>query len=181
MFVTAAQPESAAVVPIRPRTPAFAVSDKLTVFGVTWNDGALMVRKTGVRLEIGFPLIWEILHWASYLPVLAMVAMAARLRRRRAPFSLWYTPDHAGPWYLLRGAALWAGYGAARTPDGANAAFYFDDSTQGSTPAPNGFRLFNGACTDISKSHVAEVFAEVFGYARNPFIPSPVMRKTCGL
>ena len=135
-----------------------------TLFGCTWADGAVFVRKTGVRLEVGFPLIWEILHWATYLPVLAAVAVIARLHRMRRPFSIWYTPDRAGPWYLVRGAALWAGYRAARTASEADAAFYFDDSTQGATPADCGRALLNGACTDISKSHVAEIFTEVFGY-----------------
>jgi len=59
---------------------------------------------------------------------------------------------------------MWAGFGAARSPRSAQVAFYFDDKTQGSEPPPAGLRMFNGACTDISKSHVASVFAEVFGY-----------------
>ncbi len=136
----------------------------LTLFGFSWEDGALVVRKTGVRLPVDFALIWEIAHWAVYLPILALVAGAARWRRRRAPLSIGYAPDRPGPWYLLRGAALWAGFSAARTPLKADVVFYFDDSTQGSPPAAGPHRLLNGACTDISKSHVAEVFAEVFGY-----------------
>src|SRR5581483_11176652 len=96
-------------------------------------------------------------------PVLAAAAAIGRVRRLKAPFTIDYTPQHAGPWYLLRGAALWAGFGSARTPRQADATFYFEDSTQGSRQA-GARRLFNGRCTDISKSRVAEVFAEVFGY-----------------
>lgn len=134
-----------------------------SLLGLMWDGHTLVVCKTGVRLRVGFALFWEILHWAMYLPLLAGVALLAR-PRRRTPFNLWYTPDRAGPWYLLRGAALWAGYGMARTPEEADAAFYFEDSTLASKPPPRGPGLFNGACTDISKSHVAEVFADVFGY-----------------
>ena len=150
--------------PVHLRAQPGRKANNRTVFGLAWADGGLRVAKTGVRLAIGFPLIWEALHWAAYLPVLGVVAMVARLHRLRVPVRIYYTPDRAGPWYLLRGAALWAGFGAARTPDKADAAFYFDDTTQGSPPSTNGLRLFNGACTNISKSHVAAVFAEVFGY-----------------
>ena len=132
--------------------------------GFAWEEGGILVCKTGVHLRLGFPLFWEMAHWAFYLPVLALVALFARLHRRGSSFRIWYTPDRAGPWYLLRGAALWAGLGVARTVQEADAAFYFDDSTEGSTTAPDSLRLFNGDCTDISKSHVATVFAEVFGY-----------------
>lgn len=137
---------------------------RLTLFGFGWEHGALVVCKTGVRLPVDFPLVSEVFQWACYLPVLAVAATMARARRLSAPFRICYTPGPAGPWYLLRAAALWAGFSAASTPQRADVAFYFEDSTQGS-PSPSGSqRLFNGACTDISKSHVAEVFSEVFGY-----------------
>lgn len=137
---------------------------RVAAFGFAWDAGALRVIKTGVRLRIDVALVWEILHWAFYLPVLALAAAAARLRRRRASFSLWCTPDRAGPWYLLGGAAAWAGLRRAHGPEDADAAFYFDDSTRGAAPDPAGHRLFNGRCTDISKTRVAEVFEAVFGY-----------------
>jgi hypothetical protein len=65
---------------------------------------------------------------------------------------------------LLRGAALWAGFRVASSASVADAAFYFDDSTRGAPPACSGLHVFNHRCTDISKSHVAQVFATVFGY-----------------
>ncbi len=162
--LTLADSDIAAVQPEVSRIAAPRGGGRLVLFGFEWADGALLVRKTGVRLQVGFPLIWEISHWAFYLPVLAVVAAVARMRRSRAPFNIWYAPDRPGPWYLLRGAALWAGFGAAQTPDQADAAIFFDDTTQGRAPAGGPLRLINGACTDISKSHVAEVFEAVFGY-----------------
>ena len=162
--LTLALSDIAARAPVRSRLAPDQRCGGLTLFGLEWEEGALLVRKTGVRLRVGFPLIWEVSHWAFYLPVLFVVATIARLSRLRAPVALWYAPDRPGPWYLLCGAALWAGYGAARTPDAAHAAFYFDDTTQGRSLPQAGHRLLNGACTDISKSHVAEVFEAVFGY-----------------
>ena len=128
-----------------------------------WRKGAIEIRKTGIRLRIDFELVWEVACWATYLAVLGVAAAAARARRR-PPLRIWYAPDHARPWYLLRGAALWAGIRAASSPSTADAAFYFDDTTCGVPPDFPGLRVFNHRCADISKSHVAQVFAAVFGY-----------------
>ncbi len=132
--------------------------------GLAWRDGRIEVRKTGVRLKVDSPLISEIAHWAIYLVILAVAAVVSQLHTRRRT-RIWYAPDLPGPWYLLRGTALWAGFGLAASPENADAAFYFDDTTKGWSPPNPGVTVFNGGCTDISKAHVAEVFAEVFGYA----------------
>ncbi len=128
-----------------------------------WIDGRIEVRKTGVRLRLDANLIWEIVNWAGYLAILGVAIFIASLRRR-APAAIWYAPDRPGPWYLLRGAALWAGFRSARSASQADAAFYFDDATRGVSPVGRAATFFNGRCTDISKGHVGEVFAEVFGY-----------------
>ncbi len=133
------------------------------LFGLAWRDGGIEVCKTGVRLSVDADLINEVASWAVWLAILAVAHRMARIRNPGA-LRLWYAPDRAGPWYLLRGAALWAGFRLARSRGEADAAFYFDDTTRGSSPATTGAPLFNGACTDISKRHVAEVFADVFGY-----------------
>ena len=128
-----------------------------------WRDGRVVVRKTGVSLAVDQHLIAEILSWLIYLPLLGAVALVARLRRKRR-FAIWFAPDTPRPWYLMRGVALWAGLSVAPTEASANAAFYFDDVTRGNPPATLVVPRFNFACADVSKSHVAEVFAEVFGY-----------------
>lgn len=128
-----------------------------------WRDGRVVVRKTGVSLAIDHHLIREILSWLLYFPLLGGVALAARLGRR-SRFAVWYVPDQPRPWYLVRGAALWAGLSVAPTEALADATFYFDDVTRGNPPATRLLPRFNFACTDVSKSHVAEVFADVFGY-----------------
>lgn len=145
-----------------------------------WRDGRVVVRKTGVSLAIDGHLIAEIFSWMLYLPLLGAVALAARLRRRRR-LAIWYAPDRPRPWYLMRGAALWAGMSLARSEASADAAFYFDDVTRGAAPTAQAPRRFNFACTDVSKSHVAEVFAEVFGYplALDPMTASgPIVEKS---
>jgi len=129
-----------------------------------WRDGHLVIRKTDIRLRINAALINEICHWALYLAVLNCVYAWTRLQRRPRP-RIWFAPDLPRPWYLMRGAAMWSGIDIAGKPQDADAAIYFDDSTTGAPPAISCARRLNQACTDISKSHVADVFAEVFGYS----------------
>ncbi|MBX7247890.1 MAG: hypothetical protein K1X35_02445 [Caulobacteraceae bacterium] len=129
----------------------------------TWRDGRLEIRKTGVRLPLSRPVIGEILTWLPYLLMLAVAAPFARLTSRTR-LSLWFTPDTPRPWYMIQGAALWGGIATARSPQEADAAFCFDDSTTCRAEAPAGLPGFNFGCTDVSKRHVARIFEEVFGY-----------------
>ena len=128
-----------------------------------WADGGLQVRKTGVRLKLDKHVLAEMASWGVYLSLLAVVSLYARVTRREK-VALWYAPELPRPWYLMRGAALWAGMSVAKTPAEASASFYFDDVTTGETPMLRLHRHVNHDCTDVSKSHVARVFEEVFGY-----------------
>ena len=129
-----------------------------------WSDGRLLIRKTGVRLSLDGPLFAEVLAWIPYLARLGLAAMVSRLSGGGA-VAIWYEPDVPRPWYLMRGAALWAGMRVARTPAEAAAAFHFEDVTRAEPRTPPTVPSYNYGCTDISKSRVAAVFEEVFGYA----------------
>ncbi len=148
-----------------PVTPAAAPAQKrkfwLTDF--TWRDGRLLIRKTGIALRIDRAVVAEIASWAVWLAILNTAAFWARViaGERR---TLWFAPDCPRPWYLMRGAAMWAGFDVAVSPSEASAAVYFDDSTIGEPALPATAHRLNFACTDISKGHVARVFEEVFGY-----------------
>lgn len=157
--------ETGPTLPTAPAVPASTAPPAPRFsLGFHVDNGVLVIRKTGVRLPIDGALFAEVLQWAWYLPLLAAVGAFARLRRLAAPKRIWFAPDAPGPWYLLRGAAIWGGIATARSPRQADAAFYFEDSTRGAAPLESGVRLLNGCCSDISKSRVADVFAEVFGY-----------------
>ncbi len=140
-----------------PRGPASWLND------FAWHDGKLIIHKTEIQLRISRPLINEIAHWAIYLAILYLVYMCGRLFRRHRP-KIWFAPDCPRPWYLVRGAAMWAGIDVANSPSSARAALYFDDSTTGAPPPGRTPLQLNHRCTDITKSHVAKVFADVFGY-----------------
>ncbi len=128
-----------------------------------WRDGRIVIRKTGIALVPDRRVLSEILSWAAYLPLLAAAATVARLRQP-AGLSIWYAPETPRPWYLMRGVALWSGFGLASSEGEADAAFYFDDVTRGQAPPSTVGRQFNFRCTDVSKSRVARTFEAVFGY-----------------
>jgi hypothetical protein len=128
-----------------------------------WRGGRIVLRKTGVRLAVNFDLVAEVVGWAGFLLVLAVAWAIARIRHPAA-VSVRFAPDLPRPWYLVRGAALWAGVRMTADPSAAAASVYFEDVTQGHAPVTGPGRRINFGCTDVSKSHVAEVFEQVFGY-----------------
>lgn len=128
----------------------------------TLSGGRLTVNKTGAVLALDRPLISEFLIWFLYFVPLRLKAAWTRLVRP-GPL-VWYAPDKPRPWYLVWAAAAWSGARIARTPDEAHAAFYFDDSAVGAPPNTGPALRFNWRCTDVTKTHVARVFEQTFGY-----------------
>jgi hypothetical protein len=127
------------------------------------RGGRVILRKTGNSARIDRRLLAEVASWVAYYVVLNGHALWRNLARRPRPL-IWFTPDVPHPRYLVRSAAIHAGIRVASSPERASAAFFFEDSTRSApVPAPH-LRAFNFRCTDISKGHVAAVFARVFGY-----------------
>ncbi len=121
--------------------------------------GRVRVRKTGADLAIDRALLADVLAWLCfYVPVRLKAAFTPPGPR------VWFAPDVPRPWYLVWAVAAWAGTRFAASPDKADAAFYFDDQARGAAPAGGPPRRLNYACTDVTKSHVATVFEQVFGY-----------------
>ena len=107
-------------------------------------------------------LMAEGLTWfAYYVPVRLK---AAWMHLTRPGPAVWFAPDKPRPWYLVWAAAAWAGARIARRPEEALAGFYFDDSARGLAPNTGPERRFNWRCTDVTKSHLARVFEQTFGY-----------------
>lgn len=141
---------------IRPAGRSLRIGD----FVVT--RGRVTLLKTGNSAELDGRLVREVAVWLTYTLVARIVSS---LRRRRPPrLRIWFTPDVPHARYMVRAAAVRVGIRLARSAADADAVFFFEDRTVSSaTPCahPNSF---NFRCTDISKSHVAAVFARVFGY-----------------
>jgi hypothetical protein len=137
------------------------MSDTPWISDFTVQGRAVQVRKTGAVIPLDRALASDAATWfALYL---AVRARSLANRRASAP-AVWFTPDAPRPWYLIWAAAVWAGVRIARTPEAAQASFYFEDATDAPPPRPLHSRAFNFGCADIRKSRVAEVFEAVFGY-----------------
>lgn len=117
--------------------------------------------KTGNTARLDGALLAEVAIWVTCY--LAVQFLALRHLGRRRP-AIWFTPTVPHPRYMVRIAAIWAGIRIAASPEAADAAFFFDDATLSEPPPPGHVRSLNFACADISKSYVASVFGNVFGY-----------------
>ena len=118
-----------------------------------WLDYWRSVRGR-VVLDRGFARALWVVPW-----------LVMRARRKPEVARLAFAPQPAGPWYTLPLALRQTGVRVVRRVGDADVVMAFDDRTDVGE-APNvAAPLLNGRCTDISKTHVARVFGEVFGYA----------------
>jgi hypothetical protein len=149
---------------ISPASPA-----PVRVAGRSWlNDfriglTGLTVRKTGARVPYSPAIIAEVLAWFQFF----FAVLAARPEPGE-PFAVAFYPDRARPWYMVWAAARLAGAKMATSVSQADLVMHFEDASVSQNRPPTtkpGAILLNFACTDITKSHVAKVFQEVFGYS----------------
>lgn len=127
-----------------------------------FEGGRVKVRTTGADLALDGGLLADCMLWLGYYVPIRLRSWWMRLASPGP--RIWFTPDIPRPWYLVGLASLWSGVRIARGPAGADAGFYFEDSTVGAPPHCDLAKRYNFACTDVSKSHVAAVFERVFGY-----------------
>ena len=127
------------------------------------EDGYVHVKSTGVRFKNDWQLWADIWRWFTYYAFVRIRGFWARLTQPAGP-RIWFTPHRPRPWYSVWAAPVWGGMRFARSPLHADAAFYFEDQTQAPPPEPRHARAFNFGVGDVSKSKVAAVMAEAFGY-----------------
>ena len=143
--------------------PPFLTSGPVWLRDFEFGWTGLTVRKTGARVPYSPSVIAEVSAWFQYF-------FAARAA---APigdgFTIAFTPERARPWYLVWAVSRLAGGRFTRELAEADVVMHFEDKTVSPNLVPkrlkNGARLINFDCGDVSKSHVAEVFARAFGYA----------------
>ena len=117
-----------------------------------FHRGGLTVHKTGTEIGLDGALIGECLNWFGYHLIVRARSWWLAATQPPGP-TIWFTP-----------AMAWSGCRMARSPSEADACFCFEDATWGLRATPTHERAFNFGCLDVSKSHVAAVFEEVFGY-----------------
>lgn len=128
-----------------------------------FQGGRVKVLKTGADMALDWALASEALHWFAYYVPVRLKALWTRTVKPGP--SVWFAPDRPRPWYLVWASAAWAGVRLAPDARSAEVAFYFDDSATGSPPNEGPARRFNWRCTDVTKSRVAQVFEQTFGYS----------------
>ncbi len=135
-------------------------SFRLGDFVITRNRVTLL--KTGNFAELDGRLAREVAIWLTYTVVARAISGLSRPKSRRP--KIWFTPDVPHARYMIRAAAVRASITLAESEADADAVFFFEDETVSIEPTCSHPNIFNFRCTDISKSHVAAVFAQVFGY-----------------
>lgn len=144
---------------------------RMSVFSdFDWSWRGVRVRETGAEIAFNPALAWDVWRGGHYILREALRRPAAQL-----PLTVNYSPRAPRPWYLLWGSLRQAGL--TRTSGEEDITIHFSDLTLTKTMPGDG-KSINGACTDISKSHVAQVFQSVFGYslsldpsqARGPYL-----------
>lgn len=126
-------------------------------------DGYVHVKSTGVRFKNDWQLWADIWRWFTYYLFVRAHGVWARLKRR-SRLRIWFTPHQPRPWYIIWAAMVWGGMEFARSPEAADAAFYFEDQTVATPPQRPHANAFNFGVGDVSKSTVARVMEEAFGY-----------------
>lgn len=142
---------ASAIATPKPRDRGFAI-----------RNGVIHVAQTGAQIPLNLSFLNDFLLAMSYYVPLAVWREARRLVNPGP--RIWFTPYKPNGWYMIWNAAAWVGARATKRAEDAEIAFYFEDATQGRPPQTHGLACINGACGDVSKSHVAAVFESVFGY-----------------
>jgi len=120
-----------------------------------WSWRGVRVRETGAEIKFSFDLAWDVLRGGFYIVV-------ESLRPRPSQISgIQYAQSAPRPWYLIWGAIRQSGLRTAL--DGAVCLHFYDQTVTQELELDDRLHI-NGHCTDISKSHVAETFAKIFGY-----------------
>lgn len=143
------------------RSPAPAKAHWFADLALTRHG--LTVRKSGRRIGFAEITPGEFLKFCGYL-VFVLTKSAWVQIVRPARLSVYFSPDRPRPWYIVWSAMALGGIKYAKSAADANATFYFEDLTVGMLPRGLPPDALNAACTDISKSRVAAVWAEVAGY-----------------
>ena len=119
------------------------------------------VKATDTLVPVDFSNVKSTLIWFIYYVAELARSLPARARAPKA--KIYALPARPRAWYLLWAAAHHAGYKFVKDASEADIHLAFEDQTLQTVSLPAG--NINGDCKDISKSRVARIFEDVFGYA----------------
>lgn len=126
-------------------------------------DGFVHVKSTGTRFKNDWQLWKDIGRWFTYYLFVRLHGVWAHLTGKSGPL-IYFAPHRPRPWYIVWAAVIWGGMRFANAPEEADAAFYFEDQTIALPPPAPHLRAFNFSVGDVSKTTVARLMEETFGY-----------------
>lgn len=139
------------------------------VRGLRIKDKQLLVPHPRVRVSLDrsfFKSLFAALQLYTYL---VLVGVARIFKRNRDRKTIAFYPHSAPPWYNIWLATQIGDIQIVSDVDKADTVFVFEDETYSRAArqlnADQRSRALNDRVEDISKTHVARVFKNVFGYA----------------
>ncbi|WP_420431481.1 hypothetical protein [Hyphobacterium sp.] len=127
-----------------------------------YRDGVVSVKSTGHQLPLRRKFIAVCLNWLIFY--FCMEVWRILSLRRKGP-QIAFTPHRPRPWYFIWACTHAIGGRVVRHEDRADLTIYFEDKTVAALPAlPSTAAHMNFACCDVSKTHVARIFEQTFGY-----------------
>lgn len=143
------------------------MSDRLWISDFKYDDGSLLVKKTGARIPLTLSLAHNVFTWFCFYFFAQTWRTWRRISGYRRPTIAFY-PDKPRPWYFIWPVMHVSG--AKLIDDVANAdiVMQFDDSTETNNTVPvvkAGARMLNFTCDDIAKSTVSAAFERASGYS----------------
>ena len=131
-----------------------------------YQDGSLLVKKTGHEIPVNSSLINDIFTWLSFYTLAQSWRTWRMITGYKRP-TIAFHPDKPRPWYFIWPVMHASGAKLISDVSKADIVFQFDDTTLADNlipPTKPGARLVNFGCNDISKSVVAEAFERAAGY-----------------
>lgn len=137
--------------------------------GVRIRKGVVTFPHTGTEIPLNGTFFKGAIPVVRFNGFLLAQRLGRVLMGRRTRSTLAFYPQPSGPWYNAWLAARMGGLRIIRSSQEADVVFVFDDKTESDTGAELAPSLkakaINHRIDDISKTHVGEVFREVFGYS----------------
>jgi len=151
--------------------PAFASVSRSFEYlrGLRIKDKELHVPHPRVRVSLDKSFFKSLSAALQLYTYLVLVGVSRIFKRNRARRSIAFYPHNAPPWYNIWLAMQVSDIQIVSDLDKADTVFVFEDETYSRAgrqlSADQRAHAFNDRIEDISKTHVARVFQNVFGYS----------------
>jgi len=136
--------------------------------GVRIKKGVVHFPHTGTEIPLNREFFKSAIPVVKFNSYLLAQKYGRFISGRRPKASLAFYPQPSGPWYNAWLAARMGGIEITKDTNAADIIFVFDDTTESETGAqlePSlKSKAINHRIDDISKTHVAKVFQDIFGY-----------------